>query len=122
MELQEELAILKGSAHLRQRKELRFQFIEDHRSEFRVEKMCSVMQVSRSGFYKWRKAMPSELELRKAKVLERVAYYFHDSEGRYGSPKITQLLRKEGVGISERTVGNYMKELGIQAHIEQSLR
>ncbi|MBP1963933.1 hypothetical protein [Paenibacillus aceris] len=49
-DLQDELAIL--IAHLQQKKELRFQFIEAHRSEFRVEKMCKVMQVSRSGLWK----------------------------------------------------------------------
>ncbi|EPZ43271.1 hypothetical protein N007_13630 [Alicyclobacillus acidoterrestris ATCC 49025] len=33
---------------------MKFQFIEDHRDEFRVEKMCEVLSVSRSGYYKWR--------------------------------------------------------------------
>lgn len=32
----------------------KFAFIEAHCSEFRVEKMCEVLGVSRSGFYKWR--------------------------------------------------------------------
>ena len=33
----------------------------------------------------------------------------------YGAPKITQVLRKTGETISERTVGQYMKQMGIKA-------
>lgn len=33
-----------------------FMFIEQHRNEFRIDKMCSVLGVSRSGFYKWRRS------------------------------------------------------------------
>ncbi|GAA2714368.1 hypothetical protein GCM10009865_43320 [Aeromicrobium ponti] len=46
--------------HLQQRKELRFQFIEDHHSEFRLEKMYGVLEVSRSGYYKWHKEKENE--------------------------------------------------------------
>ncbi|CAH1059872.1 hypothetical protein [Paenibacillus pseudetheri] len=54
-DVEEELAIVKKrSAHLQQTKELRFQFIEKHRSEFRLEKMFTTLHVSRSGYYKWR--------------------------------------------------------------------
>ncbi|MFD3262337.1 IS3 family transposase, partial [Paenibacillus lentus] len=112
----------KGAAHLQQRKELRFQFIKEHRSEFPVEKMCKVLQVSRSGFYKWQKALPSEQKLRKAKVLERVMYHFHDSEERYGSPKITRMLWKERIQIAERTVSIYMKELGLRSCVSRKFK
>ncbi|MCS7458985.1 IS3 family transposase [Paenibacillus doosanensis] len=77
--------------------------------------MCKVMEVSRSGFYKWQQAVPSEQERRKAKVQERISYHFHDSQGRYGSPKITHMLWKEGLHISERTVSVYMKELELRS-------
>ena len=33
----------------------------------------------------------------------------------YGAPKITRKLRQKGETISERTVGKYMKEMGIKA-------
>lgn len=35
----------------------KFLYIEDHRTEFRVEKMCQVLGVLRSGFYKWRQSI-----------------------------------------------------------------
>ena len=34
----------------------------------------------------------------------------------YGAPKITKELEKMGIKIAEKTVGNYMKEMGIKAH------
>jgi hypothetical protein len=31
----------------------RFQFVEDHRGAFDVKRLCRMLQVSRSGFYRW---------------------------------------------------------------------
>jgi transposase InsO family protein len=80
------------------------------------------MQVSRSGFYKWQKALPSDQELRKTMVLERITYHFRDSDERYGSPKIAQMLRKDRIQISERTVGIYMKELGLRSCVSRKFK
>lgn len=80
------------------------------------------MQVSRSGYYKWRQATPSEQELFKAKVTKRIIYHFKDSEGRYGSPKITHELSLEGLNTCERTVGKYMKELNLRSCVARKFR
>ncbi|MGZ9587392.1 IS3 family transposase, partial [Paenibacillus marinisediminis] len=72
--------------------ELRFQFIEDHRSDFRLEKMCSVLKVSRSGFYAWRAAEASETDKRREKLTERIKWHFFDSDETYGSPRIRKEL------------------------------
>ena len=37
------------------------------------------------------------------------------SKSIYGSPKITAILRKKGYVIAEKTVGNYMREMGLRA-------
>lgn len=84
--------------------------------------MCDTLGVSRSGYYKWRTAEPSEQELRRAKVMERIKFHFYDNEGRYGSPKITHLLGLEGYKIAERTVGIYMKELGLRSCVARKFR
>lgn len=94
----------------------------DHRSEFRLEKMCKVVKVSRSGYYKWRQAKPSEQALRKAEVMKRITYHFNDTQQRYGSPKITLMLSLEGIETCERTVGKYMKELGLRSRVSRRFR
>lgn len=84
--------------------------------------MCEVMGVSRSGYYKWRTAEPSQQELRKKNVQERIQYHFHDTQQRYGSPKITYKLRQEGYSISERTVSKYMKEMGLRSCVSRKYK
>ncbi|UQZ34855.1 hypothetical protein C2I18_15745 [Paenibacillus sp. PK3_47] len=83
--------------------------------------MCSIMGVSRSGFYKWRSTETSPQAKRKALLLQRITYLFEANQGRYGSPRITSLLRDEGYVISERTVGKFMRELGLQASRDKRL-
>lgn len=80
-----------------------------------VSGVLKILGVSRSGYLRWKERLPSNRELRKHAVKERILEIYHDSHQNYGAPKITECLRKEGEIIAEKTVGNYMKELGIKA-------
>jgi len=101
---------------------MRFEFIDKHRSEFSVKKMCKLLNVSRSGYFKWRNHKPSAQQKHKEEIQERIIYHYNDSNKRYGSPKITQQLLKEGYTISERTVSIYMKELGIRSCVSKKYK
>ena len=80
-----------------------------------VSKMLYFLGVSRSGYRAFLKHKPSESELRKERVKERIQEIYDSSHQNYGAPKITRELQKKGERISERTVGSYMRELGIRA-------
>ncbi|WP_240703179.1 IS3 family transposase [Cohnella luojiensis] len=98
--------------------------MEDHRSEFRMEKMCNVLVVSRSGYYKWiqEKAIANNYQKRRRALLARITWLFMDSHRRYGSPKITKLLRQEGWTVSERLVGKLMNENGLRSCVSKKFR
>jgi len=87
-----------------------------------MEKMCTVLGVSRSGYFKWRSAKPSMQELRKREIMERITYHFYDNSKRYGTPKITLLLHIEGYKVVERTVGLYMQELGLRSCVSKKYK
>nr|WP_245696497.1 IS3 family transposase [Salinicoccus qingdaonensis] len=87
----------------------------NHRHEFSVSKMCKTLGVSRSGFYQWLKQTEPPQKQRKAIIKGKIRRLHKQSKSRYGSPKITALLRQEGVVISERTVTRYMKEMDIRS-------
>ena len=80
-----------------------------------VSGVLKKLGVSRSGYIQFTKRTPSKRELRKRIIKERILQIYHDSHQNYGAPKITGLLKKEGEEICEKTVGNYMRELGIMA-------
>lgn len=71
--------------------------------------------VSRSGYLSWKKRLPSNREKRKEALKEKILAIYKESHQNYGAPKITECLRREGEKIAEKTVGNYMRELGIKA-------
>jgi len=89
--------------------------MEREERRLNVSGVLKILGVSRSGYYSWKKRLPSEREKRKQMIKERILEIYHESHQNYGAPKITECLRKEGERIAEKTVGNYMKELGIKA-------
>lgn len=91
------------------------QLKEREERRLNVSGVLKILGVSRSGYISWKKRLPSQRELRKQAIKERILEIYHDSHQNYGAPKITECLKKEGETIAEKTVGNYMRELGIKA-------
>lgn len=89
-----------------------------------MEKMCQTLEVSRSGYYKWLdgKAAVNSYQKRRAALQARITFLFHDHLGRYGSPKITETLKREGWTVSERLVGKLMKEGGLRSCVTKKFR
>jgi len=77
--------------------------------------MCQVLKVSRSGYYRWLNRPESERKRRRDTLKQRIQFWYGDSNGLYGSPKITQMLRQEGFGVSQKTTTRLMKELGLKS-------
>ena len=77
--------------------------------------MLKHLGVSRSGYHAWLKRVPSNTENRREAVKAKIKDIYDESKKNYGAPKITRELRKSGEIISERTVGKYMKQMGIKA-------
>lgn len=80
-----------------------------------VSGILKLLGVSRSGFRAYKHRKPSKQELRRLAVRKQIREIYNDSHQNYGAPKITQKLRQNGEIISEKTVGNYMKEMGLKA-------
>lgn len=77
--------------------------------------MLKYLGVSKSGYSNWKNRKPSKQAIRKEKVSQEIIEIYNESKQIYGAPKITSILNSRGHVISEKTVGNYMRELGIKA-------
>ena len=80
-----------------------------------VSGMLRKLGVSRSGYNAWRHRLPSDTSIRRQEVKEQIQRIYDESHQNYGAPKITSELRKAGEIISERTVGQYMRQMGLRA-------
>mgnify|MGYP000849473671 FL=1 len=88
--------------------------LESHPS---INGMCDYVGISRSGYYQRenRHNHQSPRKLRKKFIQGEIKAIWIKSLCIYGAGKITQELRSKGYKIAERTVGKYMRELGIHA-------
>ena len=80
------------------------------------------MKVSRSGYYAWLIREPSDAELRRNKIKNRIAVIYINSYGIYGAPKITAILQAENVGVAKRTVGDYMNQMGLKSIVVKKFK
>lgn len=80
-----------------------------------VSGILKKLGVSRSGYNAWKKRVPSDTSVRRTVLKEKIQKIYDASHQNYGAPKITVELRKSGECVAEKTVGNYMRQMGIKA-------
>jgi putative transposase len=76
--------------------------------------MCELLEVSESGYWAWRSRAPSDRELTDAWLTERIRMIHAASGGRYGSPRVHAMLRREGIRVGEKRVERLMRLAGLQ--------
>ena len=101
---------------------MKFEFIETHRSAFRVTKMCHVLEVSRSGYYAWRKRPKSRQEMENDRLVERIREIHRSSRGLYGSPRVTAELHAQGMCCGHNRVARLMRLNGIRSKIQRRFK
>ena len=102
---------------------MKYPFISDHRGIFRVGRMCSVLDVSRSGYYAWLKR-PESLRAKKNRKLAAQIKVIHSQKHKkvYGSPRIYRDLKDIGVLCSPNRVARVMKKEGIRAIVPRKYK
>ena len=80
-----------------------------------VSSVLKRLDVSRSGYYEWLKREDSPRKQRKKEIQEAILEIYKENHGIYGAPKITILLNRKGIRVCEKTVSEYMREMGLRA-------
>lgn len=77
--------------------------------------MCKVLCLSRSGYYKRKKNGQSKREIEEELLLVKIKEVYSQSRGIYGSPRITEALRMQGVSCNRKRIALIMQQSGIRA-------
>jgi transposase InsO family protein len=84
--------------------------------------MCKVLGISRSSYYKRRSKGKSAREEENEKILKMINEIFTESRESYGSPRITEELRKRGLVCNKKRIAGIMRKNGIVAKIYRKYR
>lgn len=96
--------------------------MQQHEHEFSVERMSSVLEVSRSGYYGFSKRKPSSRTQEDERLLIKIKQLHQASRQTYGSPRLWAELRDGGEVCSRRRVAKIMKKSGIAAKMKKRFK
>lgn len=94
---------------------MKYAYIESLRGEYAIHKMCDWLQVSRSGYYKWRNRVPSARARQRALIEQALIVTYEQFKQRYGAPRLVVELNDAGIPCSLNHVAQLMAENGLKA-------
>jgi hypothetical protein len=103
----------------------RFQFVDDHRGAFGVKRLCRILTVSRSGFYRWLAGAGARAERARAdtELAECITDIHTECDGTYGAPRVTAELRDEGERVNHKRVARVIRKFDIVGlHLRKKVR
>jgi transposase InsO family protein len=93
-----------------------YAFVDAQKTDFKITTLCRVCRVSTSGFYDWVErvaAGPCDAARNDAVLLEHIRTIHRTSRGRYGEPRITAQLARDGVAVNHKRVERLMAADGL---------
>lgn len=73
--------------------------------------MCRVLEVATSGYYAWRRRRQED---RPDDLRDVIQHIYQESNGTYGSPRITAELRRQGHVVNRKRVMRLMRQCGLR--------
>lgn len=77
--------------------------------------MCRVLEVSRSGYYSWKRRPESQRAKENNRLLDEIYKVHAESRRTYGSPRIHKTLQRQGINCGRNRVARLMRLNGIIA-------
>lgn len=83
---------------------------------------CSVLEVSRSGYYSWLGRPESATRRANRALAQEIAEIHRDHRGVYGSPRIYLALKRRGHLVGRNRVARLMREDGLRAKTKRRFK
>ena len=81
--------------------------------------MCTVLNVSRSGYYAWSRRTPSAQAQRRELLIEHIATAHQTSRQTYGSPRVHRELLAQGTTCCVNTVAKRMHQSELRSKAQR---
>ena len=99
---------------------MKFALVDAEKASYRVTRICAWLEVSRAGYYAWRKRKPSARQQQDERLKVAVLAAHSTGRGNYGSPRIHRELRDEhDIHTGIRRVTRLRRDLQLKARIRR---
>ncbi|MGQ9427685.1 IS3 family transposase [Gilvimarinus sp. F26214L] len=101
---------------------MKYALIREHVGQYSIALMCRVLEVSRSGYYRWKDRPKSERTQRRMEMTRQVVDTYATFKARYGAPRIAQELNAIGLPCSTNYVADILQKQGLKARNGKNFR
>lgn len=105
----------KSSSHILKRTENKIKFINDNKHKYDIRLMCKCLDIHHSVYYYHCNHQTNSYKIANQKLDVEIKKIYDESKGRYGSPKITKVLKNKGINVSQKRATRRMKFLGLRS-------
>lgn len=92
----------------------RFRLIAAEKDTHSVARLCRVLGVSTSGYYAWRRRVPSARRQADLALTERIRTIHQESRGTYGAPRVhAELVEAQQIHCGRKRVARLMRAAGL---------
>lgn len=88
----------------------------------RIQVMSKCLQVSKSGYYAWKRRSPSRRAEENSFFLNLIRKVYAESLNTYGSPSIFHKLKEQDLRIGKKRIARIMRENGIRSIIMKKFK
>jgi len=97
-------------------------FVDEHRDEYGVEPICSVLPIAPSTYYEHRARAEDperrpDREKRDEDLRPQIQRVWNDNHAVYGADKVWQQLGREKVDVARCTVERLMRDMGLHGAV-----
>lgn len=82
---------------------------------YNIRILCKAVKLHHSVYYYHKQNKENSYKKANEELDKKIIEEFEKSKKRYGSPKLTKILNKQGIKVSQKRVARRMKALGIKS-------
>lgn len=94
---------------------MKYKFIQEQEGMISVKRLCTILDLSRSAYYRWLQCGLSQQERNNQALLPLIKQIHEQSRRVYGSPRICDALQQRGIQCSRNRIARIMHDGGIRA-------
>ena len=100
-------------AHLYATQVMKYEFMEEYRSEFTVVRMCKAFRDKESGYYRWRNKKKTARQTEDESLTKVIKEIHQESKETYGPVRILKVMKNNDVLCSIGRTRRLMRENGL---------